>query len=187
MKLRKGISLTISAVDEAGQPTKTPFGILISGSDLSEVWRRPEPHLATCSGINSGNRQVMLIQQAHDGRRFFSDVLTQQFNHAKEPEVTIEDIELRPGVPIRGKLDDTVTRPVRNGLVIASQAPLPAGDAWDEKLPSVIYYDWAGVKEDGSFEFPAMPDSGLIQLIGLCDGWVGTQENSMIVGQQFDM
>jgi hypothetical protein len=64
----------------------------------------------------------MLIQQLSDGQRLFSDVLTQQFSQEKEPEVTLEDVELRPGIPVRGKLDDSVARPVQNGVVIACQA-----------------------------------------------------------------
>lgn len=187
VKLKRGIKLTVSAVDEQGEPTKTPFGILISGSGSPSLWNRPEPQLAICSSLTSGNRQIMLVQQTDDGRRLFSDVLTQQFNQEKEPEVRLDDIELRPGISIKGKLDSKVPRPVKNGFVGACQAPLPAGDAWDEALPSVMYHDWVEVQEDGSFEFPSMPDLGTIQLIGVCDGWVGVQEGSRVVGEQFEV
>jgi hypothetical protein len=186
IRLKRGIKLTLSAINEDGEPTKSAFGILISGEAVKN-WHRPEPHLAICNSLTSGNRQIMLLQQTGDGKRLFSDVLTQQFNQEKEPQVTLEDIELRPGVSIRGKLDENVTRPIKNGVVIACQAPLPAGNAWDEALPSLLYHDWVEIREDGTFEFPFMPDGGTIQLLGICDGWTGASDGSRVVGELFEL
>lgn len=187
IKLEPGISLSINAIDEKGIALKEPFGILISKMGSMQRWSRPSADKAYCRSISDGNRQIMLVQPRPDGLHRFSDVLTYHFRAELENEVKLEDVELLTGIPIRGKLSDKVPRPVQNGWVIAVQLPLPAGDSWDEALPSLIYYDAVDINADGTFQFPSMPLTGTVQLIAGCDGWVGLQEEKspFVVGETF--
>ena len=72
--------------------------------------------------------------------------------------------------------------------MIAAQAPLPAGDSWDEQLPSLIYMDWTNVNEDGTFVFASMPQTGTLQLLAICDDWVGVQGKApFVTGENFEV
>jgi hypothetical protein len=66
---------------------------------------------------------------------------------------------------------------------------LPAGDSWDQKLPSLLYYDGVKIEADGTFVFPSLPSSGTVQLIATCDGWVGQQDKTQpfVVGETFEV
>ncbi|MEQ1828437.1 MAG: hypothetical protein ABL921_20920 [Pirellula sp.] len=189
IKIEPGISLTIKAIDDEGKALTEPFAVMTSRMGSVQRWNRPSPGVVNCRSMSEGNRQIMLVQPKQDGRHRFSDVLNYRFQSVDKQNVVLEDIELHSGVSIRGRLSGKVPRPVHNGWVIAVHIPLPAGDSWDEALPSLLYYDSVDVKPDGSFEFVSMPPSGTIQLISGCDGWVGLQEQKQpfIVGESFDV
>jgi hypothetical protein len=187
--LKPGIEFSIDAVDEDGNPVPQPFAVMFAKSVSGGRFHRPQPHLAQCRSIESGNQQIMLVQPGDSGLHRFSEVITYRFDAEKEPVVTIQDVEIRPGISVRGKLHPDVPRPVMNGQVVAVHVPLPAGDSWDEALPSLLYYDSVTIDEDGTFEFASMPHTGTIQLIALCDGWVGLQDEEFpfIVGETFEV
>lgn len=187
--LKPGIEFSIDAVDEDGEPVSHPFAVMFTKSVFGGRYHRPQPHLAQCRSIESGNQQIMLVQPDDNGLHRFSDVITYRFDVEKEPVVTIQDVEIRLGISVRGKLHSDVPRPVLNGQVVAVHVPLPAGDNWDAALPSLLYYDSVAINEDGTFEFASMPHTGTIQLIALCDGWVGLEEKDspFIVGETFEI
>ena len=189
IQLKPGVSVTISAVDEGGRPLTEPFAVMTTAMNTAPRWHRPAPDIAQGSSMSNGNHQLMLVQPNKDGQDRFSSVMTYRFNLAKEPKVVMEEIELLPGISVKGKLQAEVPRPVKNGHVIAVCIPLPAGDSWDEKVPSLLYYHSANLREDGTFEFTSLPTTGTIQLISLCDGWVGLQDKStpFIVGETFEV
>ena len=49
----------------------------------------------------------------------------------------------RPGIAVRGKLAESVIRPVVKGSVIAIQAYSLAGKTWDEDMPSLVFTSFA--------------------------------------------
>lgn len=189
VQLTQGIFLALGAVEATGQPVKEPFAIMTANAAMVNRWNRPSPDRANCRSMKSGNQQIMLVQPDPKGLHRFSEILSYHFDSELEPEVVLDDIELRQGVPIRGKLSSNVPRPVKDGSVVAVHAPLPAGDSSDDKLPSLLFSDTVNIKEDGTFEFPSMPHTGRVQLIAICRGWVGKQEEStpFIVGELFDV
>ena len=189
VKLTPGISLTLNAVDAMGKPVTEPFAVVMTGSYFISRWNRPTPAQAISSGFKSGNQQLMLFQPKPDGRHLFSDVLSFHFDRDKQPAVVVDEVELQPGMQIKGRLDGRVPRPVTNGFVLAAHAPLPLGNTYSDEVPSLIYYSVADIKADGTFGFPSMPTTGTVQLIGLCDQWVGLSEEKspFIVGQSFDV
>ncbi len=189
IKLSPGVALALDAVDEDGEPVSKPFAVLTTRMGALTRWNRPTLNEANCRSMKPGNQQIMLVQPSEDGLHRFSDVLSCRFDLENQPEVKLEEIELRPGIAVRGKLAESVIRPVIKGSVIAIQAPSPAGKTWDEDMPSLVFTSFADIHADGSFEFASMPNSGSIQLIAICDGWVGLQEekSSYIVGETFDV
>jgi len=75
----------------------------------------------------------------------------------------------QPGVTVRGRLDDSVPRPVKRGRVVAH--------VWPPELKPATYppqwHAWANVEEDGGFEIKSLP-AGELEIVALCDGFVST-------------
>ncbi len=189
VQLSPGISLTLNAVDIDGKPVTEPFAVAMPGAYYISRWNRPKPSQAHGRFIKPGNQQLMLFQPKPDGRHLFSEVLSFHFDEDKEPAVVVDEIELQPGIRLRGRLADSVPRPVKNGYVLAAHCPLPLGNTYSDQFPSLIYYATAEIEADGSFEFKSMPLTGTVQLIALCDQWVGPKadDSTFIVGQTFDV
>ena len=187
--LSPGVELKLSAVDEKGDPVTEPFAVMQTRTSGASRWKRPAPDKAQCRSIENGNHQIMLVQLRADDRNWFSEVLTYRFDRNQEPEVAMEDIEMRPGIAIRGQLGANVPRPIKNGRVIASHVPLPAGSNWDIKLPSLIYYRTIQIDASGAFQFNSMPRTGTVQLIASCDGWTGSYDDKSryVVGDSFEV
>lgn len=187
--LEAGTSLTIHAIDEDGKPVKQPYAVMLTKMGTVSRWNRPSPDVVNSRGLSDGLHQIMLVQPAANGQHLFSDVQVQMFSKATKPSIELKDIELLPGAVVTGALAADVPRPIRNGYVISVSVPLPSNDSWDEKLPSLLYYDSVDINQDGSFKFPSLPSTGTLQLIAVCDGWVGEQdkETPFIVGETFEI
>ncbi len=79
------------------------------------------------------------------------------------------DVELRPGVCVRGTLSENVPRPVRNGRVIAHSLQ-PADDR--SFYQRVLWVTWVPIEPDGTFVIDTWPADEPIQLIALCEGFI---------------
>lgn len=189
--MKPGIKLSIDAVEEDGNPVSEPFAVIFSNGSFATRFNRPQSYSVNCRSLESGNHQIMLVQPRDDGLHGFSEVLIHQFDAEKEPHVKIQDVEIRQGITVRGKLRPNVPRPILKGRVVAVHVPFPLGASW-QKLPSLLYFDSTVIKEDGSFVFASMPRTGIIQLIAYCDGWVGLQEDkeddsTCVIGETFEV
>ncbi len=189
VKLEPGIELTIRAIDEEGKPIKSPYAVLMSRVQAVIPWKRPAPDVVQCRSLQDGMSQIMLVQPKPDGKHLFSDVTLQAFNKASQPTVELKGVQLLPGTELKGKLSDQVPRPVKDGWVTCVSIPLPAGDTWDQKLPSLLYYTGVKIEADGTFVFASLPSTGTVQLLATCDGWVGLQDKTQpfVVGETFEV
>ncbi len=187
--LDAGSDLTIHAIDEDGKPVKQPFAVMLTKMGSVTRWNRPSPDVVNNRSLSDGLHQIMLVQPAPNGQHLFSDVQVQMISKATKPKVELKDVELMPGAVVTGALSADVPRPIRNGYVISVSVPLPSNDSWDEKLPSLLYYHSIDINQDGTFKFPSLPSTGTLQLIALCEGWVGEQDEKtpFIVGESFEV
>ena len=79
------------------------------------------------------------------------------------------EVELRPGVCVRGTLSENVPRPVRNGRVNAhSLQPADNGSFYQR----VLWVTWVPIEPDGTFVIDTWPADEPIQLIALCEGFI---------------
>ena len=177
LTMKAGCQLTISAADPNGQTV--PFGILIAGPGRSAKWLIDDDGVHKSRAIPDGSWQTMLVSPSDDGRHLFSPVLPVRLRD--QQDVNIRNLRLKHGLHLRGRLDDSVPRPVKNGKVVAHCLPKPAGYVYgggpDDEPPSVSWETAVEIDEDGTFEFPSLPRSGLLQLITLCDGHVGKDKD----------
>lgn len=184
--LKKGVRFGLKAIEIDGAPVKERFAAMMSGETAPVFRQVGADGLIETKGAATGPHQVMLVQPMKDNKTRFSEALFFHFNDRdQEVGVVVDDVELLPGLRVFGKLPSNIKRPIKDGVVIACQRPLPMKDARELELKQVMWQDWTSIAEDGSFEFLSMPRTGTIQIIALCDGWVSPGERMMTKGQMF--
>jgi hypothetical protein len=172
LSMKAGCQLTISANGPSGE--NVPFGMRVAGPGRSAKWLIDGQGVHKSSAIPDGSWQAMLVSPSADGRHLFSSVLPLRLRN--QQAVSIRNLRLKPGLHLKGRLDDSVDRPVKNGKLIAHCLPKPASYIYGDGTngtPSVSWETSAEINEDGTFEFLSLPRSGLLQLITICDGYVG--------------
>ncbi|MEZ6074220.1 MAG: hypothetical protein R3C56_00685 [Pirellulaceae bacterium] len=131
----------------------------------------------------------MLVAPQNDGPTLFSGLLPLRVRPSQA--VRLRNVLLTPGTVVHGQLSGDVPRPVRNGHVITTTAPKPAGDSYAEQDPSLTWHNKAPIDEDGTFTLPSIPHSGKIQIIAVCDGFVCKttmpDAGPFVMGQLFDV
>jgi len=132
----------------------------------NRFWIHPAPNELVTRRLRPGPAKVRAVQVNTNGLAWFSSVTNVSVAAGQTTEI---EIELTPGVTVRGQLDNTAARPIRNGRVIANISPE------DDKLQNnpPIWHAWSGIREDGTFEFGSLPE-GRLEIVALCDGYVST-------------
>jgi hypothetical protein len=166
--LVQGCRTLFTCVDESGHAINE-FAVLMAGVGGDADWKLSDGE-ARSSGVPDGKWQTMLVSPSADGQHRFSRILPARY--AKGKDVTIREIPLRPGMRLSGSLSDNVPRPVEDGMVIAWCLPQPAGNTYGDENVSIGWSEETAIAADGTFEFPALPPGGSIQLIALCKGWL---------------
>lgn len=165
--LKRGASLFVRPMID-GKPAD-PEQIVANWSD-SRSWKAPGAMKVDSTGMlifpsmKIGDGSVLLMRVLEDQITHSSSIVDIVLNPDQRNEVSVE---LSPVVPIKGRLDPAVPRPIRNGRVTY------------ETLNPTVNYDragfmsWSPVSEDGDFVIPVWPTGEAIQLSGLCDGYIG--------------
>ncbi len=111
-----------------------------------------------------GPGQFMFIRLDDETPTHFSHIENVEIDGSEA--VIKQEVELLPGVRVRGEFSDNVPRPVRNGRVKVQT--ISDGETWDE----VVWFTWAKVAEDGTFVIESWPKDEPMQLVALCDGFI---------------
>lgn len=165
--LQRGAILRISIKPNPTLKDGKLFAQVSGASDYeTNFWDRPEPGTLFTRRLANGLRYVRAFALDASGSVWFSDttnitgVIGQTNNLEMEP---------RPGVTLRGKLDATVPRPIINGRLIAH--------VWPHGITPSSYppqwHAWARIRDDGTFEIPSLP-SGDLEVIAICQGFINT-------------
>lgn len=169
-KLTPGGKVLFTAVDSHRTPVDE-FGVILMASMPDVRWTTPTSGGRRSGEIVPGKWQVMLAKVQVDGPTLFSNVLPLHVTPNKK--VIMRNILLTRGVTLSGKLSSNVPLPVA-GHVIAVSMPQPQSfdNKWYGTEWPLIWRDWTEIRPDGTFEFESLPRGGVVQLIGICDGWV---------------
>jgi hypothetical protein len=111
-------------------------------------------------------RWLRIVHLPDEGPAWFSDLI--DLVAQKRNPISI-DAELKPGVRVEGRLDDSVPRPVKNGHVVGKLADGRIAPENDLCLEFA-----ADVAADGTFVFESIPANEPLQLVAVCDGWVSS-------------
>src|SRR5690606_25448798 len=114
--LKISLSPDFKAADDA-----TLFAQVSKGySGSTNFWSRPAPGVLMTRRLDDGPQTIRAIQLSANGTAWFSDPIKIQAVPGQTNEVVVD---LKPGVTTRGRLDDTVPRPIKNGRVVAHVWP----------------------------------------------------------------
>jgi hypothetical protein len=129
----------------------------------TNFWQRTGPVLWSGKAA-PGEAHLRAMHFPENGAVLFSQMVSFEVKAGETNEFTLE---LKPGVRVAGRLDESVPRPVRGARVCTRV--FEEGHTGDSDAP--IWAGWRAVGVDGTFEFKSLPP-GRMEVIGLCDGFV---------------
>ena len=165
--LRGGV-LRITARPGSSAPDSPPVFAQISGEAAinPDSWQRPQPGVLLTRQLEPGPRLVRAVQFDSHDLAWFSEAFTVNGAAGATNDLTVD---LRPGVMVHGRLDESVPRPITHGRAIAQVSP---PDAKSQDSPPV-WHTWAKIRSNGTFDIGALP-AGDLEIVAICDGYVST-------------
>jgi hypothetical protein len=166
--LQKGAVLKLSLKPGSGSPHGSFLTAQVSdlAADTGNFWTRPAAGLLMTRRLRPGPSAVRVVQFDPGGSIWFGAVTSITAVAGQTNEIMVE---LKPGLSVRGLLDQTVARPVHDGRIIAHVWPKNE----DVSSSPPQWHTWTNIQPDGSFELHSLPE-GDLELVAICDGFVST-------------
>lgn len=177
IRLARGIHLEVSGYFGSDHQPVTELIPQINQEMLHlQDWQKKDNGVFTIDKLSSGGHLLQLMGRLPSGEIVYSDTVA--FD-ADSGQAYTFNLEMKPGIRIEGRIDDSVPRPVSNGRVVISIRPpqFPAWTNFDEvdpvfkKYPNVQFWKTCRpIAEDGTFVFESVPPGGL-DIIVIGDGF----------------
>ena len=171
IELKIGFRIAATAVDaETGDPIKQDLYGLVSGDSRLSDWKLSENGNLVSPVFEPNKTWFRLIKATPGEPNLYSELI--EIDPTDRSRVLLRDLKLSKGTRVAGRLDDSVTRPISNGLVAATIVRRGSDGQefnWNSKW---MWYDKAPIAEDGTFVFESLPSGEVLQLIPICDDWV---------------
>jgi beta-lactamase regulating signal transducer with metallopeptidase domain len=122
------------------------------------------------SVVRDGRHYLWLVYRSKEHGLLFS----QSTEFIAQKGKTIElSLALEPGCRLEGRLDDSILRPIKNGIVEALVMPAEVFDRTKSSNETgyLLWSAQAPIQEDGSFVFESLP-TGRAEIAAYCDGAV---------------
>ena len=170
--LQKGAILKLVTSRDSPGPMNTPLYAQITDDQIDQTndCARPESGTLIVRRVAPGAKVVRALRFDSDGMAWFSDPLS--FTAVSSQTNQLE-VMFHRSATVRGRLDDSVPRPVLNGRVIAHVSTLQPANSGEQ--PG--WHSWSPVREDGSFDLVSLPP-GKFGIVALCDGFVSKSGQS---------
>ena len=174
--LAKGIVLEVTGYyGPDHKPVTELIPNLGEGQTGMADWNKDGSGVYSYQKLDRGDHLIWLMGRLATGEIVYSD--SQEFM-AEPGKTNSLNLKMNPGIRIEGRLDDTVTRPVKNGRVLIDVRPrqIPAyrvPEDWSEtKFANFrTWQTYRPIAEDGTFVFESVPP-GEVDVIVLGDGFV---------------
>lgn len=169
IQMKRGFKIAAYAVDEASGERLTKNLYAVAGGDHAQKWLLKKNGMLVSGAMPKKERFLRVVELVEGKPPRFSERI--EIKPGEKSRVLVKDVKLLSGTRVVGKLDESVTRPVKSGYVVASIIRKPAANPndWDNR------WEWSAktkVNDDGSFVFESLPKDEVLQLIPVCDGWV---------------
>ncbi len=171
IELKIGFRIAATAVDaETGAPIKQDLYGLVSGDARLSDWKLSENGNLVSPVFEPNKTWFRLIKAKPGEPNLYSELI--EIDPTDRSRVLLRDVKLSKGTRVVGRLDDSVTRPIRNGHVAATIVRRGSDGQefnWNSKW---MWYDKAAIAEDGTFVFDSLPTGEILQMIPVCDDLV---------------
>jgi hypothetical protein len=165
--LVRGIRIALTAVDaSSGEPTQSDL-YAVPSIDAMMDWKLHDNGMLVSSVIGEASGVLRVMKIVEGEPVLFSDAIDIKPNGGSR--LLLKDVHLSKGKRVEGRIDELVTRPIKNGYVTASVVRTSGPDNkpniwyWSERVP---------INEDGTFVFESLPPNEILQMIPVCDDWV---------------
>ena len=167
LQLERGYRIALTAIDAQSQERIKTNLYAVTSFQTKGKWQLAKNGMLASPTLARVPCIVRLVHFTDGQPTLFSKWI--EIKPDQRDRILKKDVKLSLGVRVEGKLDDAVPRPIRNGYVSAfcARKAVPGG-CWNR-------WQWseqAEIKQDGTFVFESLPNDEVMQLIGLCDGWV---------------
>jgi hypothetical protein len=191
-RLERGFRIALNAID-AGTEKPILDGLAVAldhkewslspSGYLVSPWLPPRSRDENASRISESGYNRFRVVQIVDGQAIrFSDLI--EVEDKAGTRVRLKDVKMYDAVRLVGKLDDSVPRPITNGMIGACVAWLP--ENLDEQLPRAFCWDTVcEIKPDGSFDLGGFPRDATVQIIAECDGWFSRSATKLEIRTTF--
>lgn len=177
IKLKRGRIIRVRATDETGTLYDDAMPLLENSRMWGQEFKLDKDGILTSPAVNMDRRFMRVVGVSDEDMLLFSDLIDVTSDKAAADDGIIHTT-LKPGVRLRGVLDDSVPRPVKNGVVElciteADGHRISTADNYSERFKRncFVWQESVAVQEDGSFEFSSLPAGGHVQLFVLVDGF----------------
>ena len=187
--LKHGVQFAVDAVNGDGQKLSQDLYALTPYQQSAD-WKLHDNGLLVSPNFPRHPTPLRLVHVATDSPTLFSKEFV--VDPGFEAKVLLRSVKLQPGVRVEGKLDPSVPRPVKNGLVTvhvlgAEMNPAADKDAGadndqddtegkiktkdGDEIRQILWNDYAEVNSDGTFVFESLPRNCVAQFFANCEGW----------------
>ncbi|HEY3862657.1 MAG TPA: M56 family metallopeptidase [Verrucomicrobiae bacterium] len=178
IRLVRGIVLEVSGYSGADrQPVEElKPSLTLSGATLPLNWQKTAGGKLAFDELSPGDHLLQLMGRLPSGEIVYSDTVA--FTAAPGLPCSL-NLEMKPGIRVEGRLDESVPRPVKNGRVLIQVRPkeFPASASPNGRAKIIEKYGepffwrtYRVIHEDGTFVFESVPP-GELDVTALCDGF----------------
>ena len=171
--LRKGAIVRVSGYIGSKENIASKIYPQVSSNNVwiaPDSWKEAGNGIFESRQIEAGPHYLRLVHFIEGGQTHFSKTVLFK---AEKNELHEFNLELKPGVRVEGRIDDSVARPVTGGRVVARISPVEK----EQEAGIFAWITWSEIDSEGRFVFESLPWDKL-QLTGFCDGFVSASPDS---------
>ena len=165
IQMERGFKIAAYAIDQDSGERLTKNLYAVAGN-YGKKWELKKNGMLVSAAMPKKERFLRIVELMEGKPPRFSQRI--DIEPGEKSRVLVKDVKLLAGTRVVGRLDESVTRPVKNGYVVATICRTPTANDWDSK------WSWNAktkIEEDGSFVFESLPTDEVLQMIPVCDGW----------------
>ena len=166
IQMERGFKIAAYAIDQDSGERLTENLFAIAGG-YGAKWELKKNGMLVSTTMPKKKRFLRVVELVEGKPPRFSERI--EIELGEKSRVLVKDVKLLAGTRVVGKLDESVTRPVKNGYVVATICRKPASNDWESQWS---WNEKTKIEEDGSFVFESLPTDEVLQMIPVCDGWV---------------
>ncbi len=174
VQLTRGAQLQVSGYFGNDHRPVIELAASVSDDDGLQKWQKRGDGVFACHDLSAGEHLLSVMGRLPSGDFVFSDTFAFTAEKGKHYNFALE---LKPGIRLEGRINETAQRPAKNGRVLLTvrlkEFPVPAPDGLNQLSGRYAGQGWSSyraIAEDGTFVFESIPP-GEVEVSVLGDGF----------------